>query len=213
MVRIHAGEPHPKSITSHRSVLLDASAVCGRPLSQTYAGICVSARFSGWKDLRPGHALNRHGSARCPLLNFPYIALRVDRRAGLFCPEPGFKASPLYEMDKETSPAAFSGDRDHLCEPLALDGCSAAQPSNPECTGAGPGSGSTGREESESQFAPGQGLAGMAGSCRASAGHRTVDPPGPATRRFSCRTSRIRQQSCSRGPPDKPRAYAAGFRR
>jgi hypothetical protein len=65
--RVHDGEPRPKTITSRRPDLLDGIAVSGRPLSQTFAGVCVSARFSGWKRLPPGHALNHHGSVRWPL--------------------------------------------------------------------------------------------------------------------------------------------------
>jgi len=48
------GEPAPKTVTSHRPVLLDVIAVCGRPLSQTCASICAPARFSSWKCLQPG---------------------------------------------------------------------------------------------------------------------------------------------------------------
>jgi len=43
--------PHPKSVTSRQPVLLDAIAVCGGLLSQTFTSICVSTRFSGWKRL------------------------------------------------------------------------------------------------------------------------------------------------------------------
>ena len=67
MVRIHAGEPLLKTTTYRRPDLLDAIAVRGRPLSKTFASICVSALFSSWKCLQPGHALNHHGSVRWPL--------------------------------------------------------------------------------------------------------------------------------------------------
>lgn len=54
---VERGEPHLKTVTSRRPVSIDGIVVCSRPLSQTFASICVSARFSSWKRARPGVAL------------------------------------------------------------------------------------------------------------------------------------------------------------
>ena len=63
----HAGEPILKAVTSRRPISLTPSVSGVAPVSQTCADICVSARFSSWKCLRPGSALNHDGSERGPL--------------------------------------------------------------------------------------------------------------------------------------------------